>query len=279
MSNSDECKGGIEWINKVFGDCVVTPRDKISFSIGMISNILWLVCSSPQIYHNFKTKHVDGFSPFYFIFIVSADLFSLLGAIFTHALASQIVTGFIYISLDIILLSQFGMYSDKSSCCKRQKKFDTASTISQICDDDSDDNDTHRNEDLPKGPIFAVLPALAASKIDYSIPYKGEYLFGSVSGWVGTTIYITSRVFQLIKNLEQEIVRDFSIVYVAILITANATYSISVFIRSLDEAYLWKQTPFIIGSLVPMTFDCITMGQVIYGRYKMRKQPIYENVD
>ena len=123
---------------------------------------------------------------------------------------------------------------------------------------------------MTAGLLASALPSLASS-IDYSAPYKGECLFGSISGWIGTTIYVSSRIFQLKKNLEQEIVKDFSIIYVALLITANATYSISVFLRSLDGAYLWKQTPFIIGSLVPMTFDCITMAQIIYGRRKMKK--------
>mgnify|MGYP001044407568 CR=1 FL=1 len=273
MSQTEACEGGIKWIEKVFGDCIITPRDKVSFSIGMVSNLLWLVCSTPQIYHNHVTKEVEGFSPFYFILIVTADTFSLLGAIFTHALASQIVTGFVYITLDIILLSQFAIYGCMRKRCYKSesatKELDTNEKVSVNPDSDqADEND--QTSLKPAGLLAAVLPA-AASSIDYSIPYKEPYLFGTVSGWVGTTIYVTSRIIQLKKNLEQEIVKDFSIAYVAILITANATYSLSVFIRSIDEAYLWKQTPFIIGSLVPMTFDCITMGQIIYGRRKTKR--------
>lgn len=276
---SDACKDGIKWIEKVFGDCVVTPRDKVSFTIGMISNCLWLVCSTPQIIHNHVTKSVEGFSPFYFILIVTADTFSLLGAIFTHGLASQIVTGFIYITLDAILLTQFSIYGCmKNRCRKNQTPAITEVSADKIeVQSDSDQtNNSNQNTNagndasMTTGLLAAALPSLASS-IDYSYPYRGEFLFGSVSGWIGTTIYVSSRIFQLKKNLEQEIVKDFSIIYVALLITANATYSISVFLRSLDEAYLWKQTPFIIGSLVPMTFDCITMGQIIYGRKKLKK--------
>ncbi|KAK8853876.1 PQ loop repeat-containing protein 2 [Tritrichomonas musculus] len=275
----DSCEGGIKWIEKVFGDCVVTPRDKISFGIGMISNCLWLVCSTPQIYHNYVTKEVEGFSPFYFILIVTADTFSLLGAIFTHGLASQIVTGFIYITLDIILLTQFSIYGCMKNRCQKNKNkniIEPSVENIEIHSDSDQINTSNQNGDsgnevsMTTGLLAAALPSLGSS-IDYSAPYKGEYLFGSVSGWIGTTIYVSSRIFQLKKNLEQEIVKDFSIIYVALLITANATYSISVFLRSLEEAYLWKQTPFIIGSLVPMTFDCITMGQIIYGKRKMKK--------
>lgn len=275
----ESCEGGIKWIEKVFGDCVVTPRDKISFAIGMISNCLWLICSTPQIYHNYVTKEVEGFSPFYFILIVTADTFSLLGAIFTHGLASQIVTGFIYISLDAILLTQFSMYGCMKNRCQKKKNTPNTENSGEKIEIQSDsdqintlnqNNDTANDGSMNTGLLAAALPSLASS-IDYSYPYKGDFLFGSVSGWIGTTIYVSSRIFQLKKNLEQEVVKDFSIVYVALLITANATYSISVFLRSLDEAYLWKQTPFIIGSLVPMTFDCITMGQIIYGRKKMKK--------
>ncbi|KAH0787735.1 PQ loop repeat family protein [Histomonas meleagridis] len=244
------CEGDyVHWIYKVFGDCISTPRDYVSFAIGTISNILWLVCSLPQIYHNFKNKHVDGQSPFYFALICAADLLSLVGAIVTHALSTQIVTGFIYITLDIILLTQYTIYR----WCKK-KQTDSIVTIDST--------------NLVGVSALATVPLLAQSKVDYSLPYKGEYLYGSVSGWIGSGIYITARIIQLLKNIEVKVITDFSPVYISILISANLTYSLSVFIRSVDPQYLWKQTPWIVGSIIPMTFDCITAIQMCIFGYK-----------
>ena len=258
MSNST-CSGEyIHWIYAAFGDCISTTRDKVSFSIGMISNCIWLICSIPQIYHNFKTKHVDGQSPFYFSIMVCADSMSLIGAIITHALATQIVTGIIYVTVDIILVTQFTLYGGWPCQHKDKKLLEDNDYLHQ--------NTPYTNDSA--SPAVALLAGMAVNAaIDYSFPYKGEYLYGSISGWIGTGLYLFSRVTQLKKNLERKYITDFSPIYIALIISANATYSISVFIKSVDPAYLWRQTPWIVGSLGPMCFDIFTaMMMCYYGR-------------
>lgn len=253
MSNST-CTGDyIEWIYIAFGDCVSTVRDKVSFSIGMVSNCLWLICSLPQIYHNFRTKHVDGQSPFYFSIMVCADSMSLIGAIITHALATQIVTGFIYVTVDIILVTQFTLYGGWP--CQQRKK--------RLLDDNTYQNaDGYTDSVNPSAVLAAGL--VVGCAFDWGFPYRGEYLYGSITGWIGTSLYLFSRVTQLIKNLERKYITDFSPIYVALIISANATYSLSVFIKSLDPSYLWRQCPWIVGSLGPMCFDIFTSMQMCY---------------
>ena len=254
---SEECAPGyIVWIHKVFGDCIVTARDKVSFGIGMASNCLWLVCSWPQIYHNFKTKSVEGISPFYFMLILTADLLSLIGAIATKALATQIVTGFIYVTLDCILLSQFVLYTLRKRKAKDQ-------------------------EPLNDAPLVPMMPAMIAAANSMTLGASSREVWGSVSGWIGTCIYVASRILQLKKNCERKVITDFSPFYITILILANATYSTSVFVKSIDHDYLIKQLPWIVGSLVPMTFDCVTAIQMCvcgYGRKKLPEEGAYENI-
>ena len=236
--------GYIVWIYKVFGDCVVTVRDKVSFSIGMVSNCLWLVCSVPQIWHNYKTKSVDGISPFYFLLILTADLLSLFGAIATKALATQIVTGCIYVTLDCILLTQFVLYT----CAKRRQK------------------EPKESEQVDSAPLLPAFPVMVGVANSAGLQANSKEVWGTVSGWIGTGIYVVSRIFQLKKNCERKVITDLSPFYVTILIMANATYATSVFIKSVAREYLIKQLPWIVGSLVPMTFDCITAIQMcIYG--------------
>ncbi|EAY11327.1 PQ loop repeat family protein [Trichomonas vaginalis G3] len=247
-----EChEGYIHWIYKLFGNCVATPKEQASFGIGMVSNCIWLICSIPQIYHNFKTKHVEGQSPFYFSLMVVADSLNLIGALIVHALATQIVTGFIYVTVDFILLTQFTLY--KGWPCQRKKTHDTlgySSDISQV------------------SLLTASVATAAVVAIDYSAPYRGSKLFGSVSGWIGSGLYISSRIPQLIKNIERKYITDFSPFYILLIVTANATYSFSVFLYSLDPEYLWAQTPWIVGSLTPMMFDLTTLIQIcIFGRH------------
>ena len=199
------CKPGyIGWIYDLFGDCIITERDKWSFGVGMLSNSIWLVCSLPQIIHNYKTKRVGGFSPFYFSLMFIADVFSLSGAIITHGLPTQIITGCIYVTLDCILLFQFTIYGGWS--CFKGKSI-------KILDD---------NELL--GNMTVPLMVANAAAFDYSVPYRGKFLFGTVSGWIGTSLYIGSRILQFLKNIERKYISDFSPVYLFFIITANLTY-------------------------------------------------------
>lgn len=247
----DVCpEGYIKWIYDLFNNCVSTPKEQASFGIGMVSNCIWLICSIPQIYHNFRTKHVDGQSPFYFTLMVIADSMNLIGAIVTHALATQIITGFIYVSVDFILLMQFTIYGGWP--CQQKKSKDPVGYS----------NDISRVSLLTTSGVAATVLA-----IDYTKPYRGSNLYGSVSGWIGTLLYISSRIPQLIKNIERKYITDFSRIYISLIVSANATYSFSVFLYSLDEEYLWRQTPWIVGSLVPMMFDITTLIQMfIFGK-------------
>lgn len=246
------CEGDyVEWIYKYFNDCISTPREKVSFAIGSFSNILWLVCSVPQIYHNCRSRHVESFSPFYFILICTADVLSLIGGLIVKVNFTQVLTGFIYVALDITLLTQYAIY--------HKRAMNNEAAVDDINQELSPTK--QHDSDIPIMGIAPLMPILAAS-IDYSIPYTKDYLYGSLSGWMSFFIYTVSRIIQLRKNIKQRVLTDYSHLYVAILVTANATYSTSIFTKSLDEEYLWKQTPWILGSLVPMTFDIITAIQL-----------------
>ena len=99
--------GAVHWIEVAFGECVITARDKWSFIIGMLSNLMWIVSSAPQIYQNCKTKRVDGISPFLFSLLETGNILSLIGVIITHGLITQIITAVIYALLDGIMFSQY----------------------------------------------------------------------------------------------------------------------------------------------------------------------------
>lgn len=170
---SDTCNG-IHWIYKVFADCIVTSRDKWSFAVGMISNLIWCVTSIPEIVTICRTKDIKGISPFLFTFLVIGDFTGLTGNILTGGLASQIITNIVYIVFDCTLLSQFIYYK-----CKNKNKGES------IADIDNEDSMTS----------IAVAGGVAACAVvaafDYGEPYTGESLIGSIFGWVSGSIYMT----------------------------------------------------------------------------------------
>lgn len=272
--------GAIRWIENAFGDCVITARDKWSFGIGMISNVMWIVSSAPQIYQNCKTKRVDGQSPFLFSLLETGNLLSLVGVILTNALVTQIITSIIYALLDGIMFVQYLYYR---FCYESKKKNQANESNSKIDDEPKVDKgglampkekepNLEDNYDAGKplgGAMSAIFIATAQAKTNWSEPYQNDQLVGSLFGWVGSCVYIGSRIPQIVTNFKNKKVIDLSPIYICFTILGNVTYCLSVFIKSTESNYLWKQTPFIVGAIGPLTCDFLIVLQMcIFGIQK-----------
>lgn len=246
---SEETCNGISWIYKLFADCIVTSRQKWSFGIGMLSNLIWVFASIPEIVTICRTKNVDGVSPFLFIFMVIGDFTGLAGNILTGGLATQIITNIVYIIFDCTLVAQWIYYRCKNG--KSNKKLEKV---------EEDDNT------MTVGAFGAVAAAVVAASIDYSEPYHGESLIGSLFGWVSGCIYTSSRLPQVYLKFKRRFVSNLSPFYFACTISENLTYFLSLFIRDSSASYMWRQCPWIIGALGPFTCDIITAFQMcIFG--------------
>jgi uncharacterized protein with PQ loop repeat len=108
-----------------------------------------------------------------------------------------------------------------------------------------------------------------ASAADYSKPYVGTQLVGTLFGWSGGAIFIASRFPQISKNCRTRQVQDLSLLYLVMSILGNLTYCVAVMLRSVAGEYLWKQAPFLIGCAGPMVCDIIlTLQMSAYGSGK-----------
>lgn len=262
--------GAIKWIEDAFGECIITARDKWSFGVGMVSNLMWIISSSPQIYQNCKTRRVDGQSPFLFSFLLLGNVLSLIGVIITHGLLTQIITSILYCLLDGIMYAQFIYYRYIKKTHLQDQN------IKELPSEPVDEmGDPIQNEEFP-GPDFdnkrqtevLGLAALVsgASATDWISPYQKDQLVGTLFGWAGGAIYLSSRIPQMMKNFKNRKVIDLSPVYVAFTIFGNLTYVLSVFIRDFSSNYLWKQAPFIFGAVGPMSCDVIfTIQMCVFG--------------
>lgn len=241
--------GAIHWIEVAFNDCIVTPRDKWSFAVGLISNIVFLVSAFPQIFMNFKTKRVDGQSPFFFALLLIGSICNLVGVLVTKGLITQILTGIFYVVTDGILLAQFIIY-----------KYITK-TNEDVNVEDEDNQTTQVNIEGVPGVPLAVLATQAAAT-DYKAPYIGSQLVGTLFGWGSTVIFTASRFPQMIKNCKSRRVGQLSPFYFTLSIIGNFTYFVSVFIRDTSSTFLWKQAPFIAGAIGPMIGDIVVAAQM-----------------
>lgn len=264
--------GSIEWIYDLFGDCISTTRDKISFAVGLSSNFLWICSAIPQIYQNCVTKKVTGQHPFFIGALLMGDILSLIGLLITHGLATQIITNSLYVLLDGIMFTQYVVFN---YCCKGD--YSDAKEIM----DESDENGMVEEERIfqlenecaaPSGIAMLSAMAATATAMDWSTPYNKENLIGTIFGWCGCMGYMLSGEPQIHKNCDRQSVEDVSPYYLGLIISGNATYTIAVCIRSMDPSFLWQQAPWIIGSIWPMCADIVVCFQMCYYRRKQARQ-------
>jgi uncharacterized protein with PQ loop repeat len=259
--------GAIAWVEKIFGDCIITDRDKVSFGVGLISNVIFLVSALPQIIRNFHKKKVDGQSIFFFGLLLTADTLNLIGLIITHGLITQLISGIFYVLSDACLCTQFVTY---------KYILKTNDAPDSETEQDSEDPATAElsmlsHPDVPTTPFMIVsMASHVSSATDIKAPYSGFQLLGTLFGWGGGCIFIASRLPQIAKNWKAHQVQGISVIYVILTFLGNLTYVGSILIRSLDGTYVWKQTPFLAGAIGPMFCDAGVLFQ--YYTYPRREQ-------
>jgi uncharacterized protein with PQ loop repeat len=246
--------GAIKWVEVLFGDCIVTSLDKLSFAVGLLSNLVCLTSSLPQIVLNFRHKRVGGQSLFFFAFLFLGSCLSLVGVIVTKGLVTQLLQAVCYVLLDGILLCQFVVY---------KYIFKTIEPLST----DTPELEPMESPSGPPAPIAIATMLGHAAATDYHAPYAGTQLLGTLFGWVGSAIFIASRIPQIIKNRQTRAVQDLSVLYISMSALGNCTYVVSLLLRSVEGTFLWRQAPFLVGAAGPMACDLILLGQKwTYGR-------------
>jgi uncharacterized protein with PQ loop repeat len=239
MSDPD----AIQWVAAIFGDCIVTTLDKISFAVGILSNVIFLISSTPQIVLNCRHKKVDGQSPFFLTLSFTGSSLNLVGVIITRGLITQFLTAICYVLLDGCLLCQFILYKyilKKPGVSKPQAK----------CD----------HPPLPLG-LAAIIAPVSASAESHN-PYSGTAIIGMLFGWAGACIFTASRIPQILKNRAARCIRDLSLHFILMIFLGNLTYVASVLLRGVEASYIWKQAPFLTGAVGPMLCDVVLLFQL-----------------
>jgi uncharacterized protein with PQ loop repeat len=260
-------EGSIEWIANIFGDCVVTKRDKWSFAVGMLSNIIWLVSSTPQFVQNYRTKSVDGQSPYFFSLLLIGSICSLIGLIVNKGLATQIIQSIIYVLLDSILFGQYVYYRNCYKSC-HEDSFEGIQDGHEI-------DESENSSKFGRGVAFAGVSAA----VDFAYPYTGKELVGTMFGWVSTTIFVASRIPQLKKNIQTKMVKDVNPLYITLSVFGNGSYLASLWIKKFTAQYNWNQMPWIVGAAFPMLCDITALVQMaIWGRGETEEHPEGEDI-
>ncbi|MQM03746.1 hypothetical protein Taro_036532 [Colocasia esculenta] len=97
----------VGWVEKFFKDCVCSPKDGVSFGLGMTSLVFWGVAEIPQIITNYQTKSGHGVSLGLLLTWVVGDIFNLVGCLLEPAtLPTQFYTALLYTTITVLLVVQ-----------------------------------------------------------------------------------------------------------------------------------------------------------------------------
>jgi uncharacterized protein with PQ loop repeat len=231
----------IAWIAKAFDECVSTPRQKASFSIGLLSTCLEAYETIPQAVLNLKRHSADGMAIGLLLFLITGDTCNAIGVILSGGLTTQLCTSAWFIFIELICILQYVYYRwIAAQCCPL---------------------DPSRSGG---GPKLSAIPLLLGSVGAASGPYEGRNLVGTILGWVSMTCYISSRIPQVYRNLKRRRTDGLSIQFFICAVLQNSTYGASILLWDSSWAGIWKQLPWLLGSIGIILFDAVILAQFLY---------------
>ena len=94
---------------------------------------------------------------------------------------------------------------------------------------------------------------------------------GVVLAYCSATVYLTSRMPQILKNYTRKSVAGLSPYMFICAVMGNLTYALGVLIKKPSESELVDALPFLIGSLGTICFDLVILMQHFYYEYYYNK--------
>lgn len=256
-----------------------------------LTTFCWVVALIPQLIHNFNTKSAHGLSPYLLILWLLGDSCNLLGCLLTDQLPFQTYLSIYFVLNDIVLDFQYIYYTRYSGHKRRDSNNDIplrGSTIKVLPETDPYYTAPRRGKTLSevfkpvlsKSQVVTTTTALLSASPATALPLYMTGVANSTASsaradpqliymlfpWICTIIYCSSRVPQLYHNYQRKSVEGVSPLLFTFALLANTTYALSIFCSNPPESlsysdFIWKELPYLLGSLGTVMFDLIYFWQ------------------
>lgn len=261
----------LAYVSSSFHTCIPTPLALLSTTLGYLSILSWLFAQAPQIVKNYNLKSASGLSPYFLAIWFLGDTSNLLGALLTGQALWQVLVAAYYVSVDVMLVSQYIWYTPFRSTPKKELNEDngghhedgsdhTKNLTSSSSAEAPHDPDKHsvqaareaRNHTTDNKAIAGSMASRNNSSqgICEKPPYKGRVIRSQKSSLPASTppnaILLVSVLCAVLVNASP--------------ITNTATFSSSPQPRPSDELefagriFSWISTALYLGSRLPQLY-------------------------
>ncbi|KAE9400463.1 PQ-loop-domain-containing protein [Gymnopus androsaceus JB14] len=246
-------------------------NNTLSSILGWISIACWIVVYSPQIYENYSLQSGEGLSLAFIIIWLLGDLTNMTGAILAGLLPTMIILAAYYSVCSSILLFQFFYY-----------RLRTRSRVSN-----------HEETPLLAGQtpkvtptkvlvlrytgalLFVIATGILAWWISNNVEMEEKppkrrsssvTLISQILGWTSAICYLGSRVPQIIKNFTTRC-EGLAPAMFFFTILGNATYSLSICVKSTEHSYLVTNASWLAGDALTIFLDFIVSSPIFGAGY------------
>ncbi|GAW05703.1 PQ-loop-domain-containing protein [Lentinula edodes] len=233
--------------------------DTLSSILGWVSIACWIVVYSPQIYANYTLQSGEGLSLVFVYVWLLGDITNMTGAILAGLLPTIIILGLYYTLCDIILLVQVYYYRKKAT---RSLAFEGVESEETPLLPNSANNQIKNDMTSVKG---------------LALRYAGALIFVVVTGvlaWLDKCNLLRSRIPQIIKNFGTRC-EGLAPALFFFSILGNATYSLSICVKSMEKEYLVTNASWLAGSALTIFLDLVVLSQFSYFRYIALKRVVW----
>jgi uncharacterized protein with PQ loop repeat len=283
---------------RLFGDCLQSPLDVVSFAVGLLSIGIWMVAQIPQLVVNYRNRSTEGLSPAFLVIWALGDFTNLAGCLLTGCLATQTYQAVYFMFVDGALCVQYVLFKvmrpgAPAVSFQPVLELDAEMPVGLEADEaallDSESGDQPSAEGTEHDPpaaattlpmvalLFciglwlsragpAVPPAAVGSAralLETAAPDEEAWasLVGQLSGWVSAACYVGCRLPQLFTNWRRGSTDGLAISMFLMAMAGNSLYALSILLRGLHPTYLLSKLPWLVGSLGTVTLDALIFMQ------------------
>ncbi|KAK9457516.1 PQ loop repeat-domain-containing protein [Dipodascopsis uninucleata] len=278
-------------LHSPIGAPVSLSKEALSVLTGSISIACWAMVFSPQLYDIFRRQNADNLSLSFLALWFTGDVANIIGCILQEVLPTMTILAVYNTLADLVLIFQVAYY--------RRRRTQLLARFSPI-ETDIDNDSASKGEEMDSGEYeyfqsmmipprriwksvffkFGIILMIVMSSIiglycatnghlydtpaKYYNPYIPINVYGQMCGWFCASIYVISRIPQIVLNYKQRLCERTSLLNFMFASLGNFFFIISIVSLDNSSHYLKVNSSWLTGTACSLTLDYLIVFQSWY---------------